>query len=159
MKTMDEAARIFDFELDFSGSMHCIPMSTRMKLDSCGVKLSLKQWNRFTRVQRQQLVERPCDSAETRDGYRNQLVSLIETQARDKAEFFPADAGGAEWDDPDRIPARVCAHVQSLGLAPLSLDRWSSLRPVQRFALFKLTRPGHKNDNFIPAMREFGLLA
>jgi hypothetical protein len=28
----------------------------------------------------------------------------------------------------------------------------------QRFALFKLTRPNHDNDNFIPAMREFGLL-
>jgi len=25
--------------------------------------------------------------------------------------------------------------------------------------LFKLTRPGHTNENFIPAMREFGLVA
>jgi hypothetical protein len=32
------------------------------------------------------------------------------------------------------------------------------LSVLQRFALFKLTRPGHDNDNLEPAMREFGLL-
>jgi len=28
---------------------------------------------------------------------------------------------------------------------------------LQRFALFKLTRKGHGNRNFLPALREFGL--
>jgi hypothetical protein len=32
------------------------------------------------------------------------------------------------------------------------------LTPLQRFALFKLTRPGHSNENFIPAMWEFSIL-
>lgn len=34
----------------------------------------------------------------------------------------------------------------------------TSYRVLQRFALYKLTRPGHDNDNFLPAMREFGLV-
>lgn len=38
-----------------------------------------------------------------------------------------------------------------------SPQQWASLTTLRRFALFKLTRPGHDNDNFVPAMLEFGL--
>jgi len=36
---------------------------------------------------------------------------------------------------------------------------WSELNALQRFTLFKLTRPGHRNRNFPLALREFGLCA
>ncbi|MGB0562374.1 MAG: nitrate reductase associated protein, partial [Spirulinaceae cyanobacterium] len=39
----------------------------------------------------------------------------------------------------------------------ISLTQWQALRPDQRFALIKLSRPGHENRNFLPAMQEFGL--
>jgi hypothetical protein len=31
------------------------------------------------------------------------------------------------------------------------------LTPLQRFALIKLTRSQHENNNFLPALIEFGL--
>jgi len=37
--------------------------------------------------------------------------------------------------------------------------QWKNLNSLQRFALIKLTRGGHENENFIPALREFGLTA
>ncbi|MEO1182111.1 MAG: nitrate reductase associated protein [Cyanobacteria bacterium J06636_28] len=40
----------------------------------------------------------------------------------------------------------------------ISGDAWRSLTPAQRFALIKLSRPSHENRNFIPAMKEFGLV-
>ena len=39
---------LFDFERDFAGSLRCIPMVARQKLDIVGIKLSLRQWSRFT---------------------------------------------------------------------------------------------------------------
>ena len=33
-----------------------------------------------------------------------------------------------------------------------------ALSPLQRFTLVKLSRAKHDNVNFVPAMREFGLL-
>ncbi len=46
----------------------------------------------------------------------------------------------------------------SVTLIPPTLTQWAGLSPLQRFAIFKLTRPGHTNENFVPAMREFGLI-
>jgi hypothetical protein len=39
----------------------------------------------------------------------------------------------------------------------ISLAQWKDLNVLQRFALLKLTRPGHENKNFPKAMKEFGL--
>ncbi|GCD54512.1 hypothetical protein NBRC3188_3209 [Acetobacter pasteurianus NBRC 3188] len=47
---------LFNFEMDFATSLRCIPMIVRMKLDLCGVKLSLRQWCRFTRQEQEILV-------------------------------------------------------------------------------------------------------
>jgi hypothetical protein len=48
-------------------------------------------------------------------------------------------------------------------LAELSLpvpthEQWAGLSDLQRFALTKLTRSGHKNANLLPALKEFGLV-
>jgi hypothetical protein len=39
----------------------------------------------------------------------------------------------------------------------LTLQQWASLTPLQRFALIKLSRSGHENSNFLPALQEFQL--
>lgn len=49
---------IFAFELDFGGTLRCIPMSVRLKLDQAGIKLSLKQWNKLPPEERRWLVAR-----------------------------------------------------------------------------------------------------
>jgi len=38
---------VFAFKLDFGGTLRCIPMSVRLKLDQTGIRLSLKQWNKL----------------------------------------------------------------------------------------------------------------
>jgi hypothetical protein len=40
----------------------------------------------------------------------------------------------------------------------ISDAQWQQLKPVRRFALIKLSRPGHENKNFKPALKEFGLV-
>jgi hypothetical protein len=148
---------IFAFELDFVGTLHCIPMSVRMKLDQAGIKLSLKQWNQLPAAERRQLLEIPCDDLAQVEHYKQYLKSLIERFTRNPVEEVPLDAS-PPWADPAVVPERINVWARDLGLVSPSPEQWAALTPLQRFTLFKLTRPGHSNENFIPAMREFLLL-
>jgi hypothetical protein len=148
---------IFAFETDFAGTLHCIPMSVRMKLDQVGIKLSLKQWNRLPEAQRQALIDRPCGDPGQTGAYRQFLSEAIETHTRSAVEYADLDAAPA-WADVSAVPPRVVEWARTLSVAPPSDAQWAALTPLQRFSLFKLTRPGHSNENFIPAMREFSLL-
>jgi hypothetical protein len=150
-------AGIFRFEVDFGGTLRCIPMSVRLKLDQTGIKLSLKQWNRIPPPGRRELVERPCTTAVETEAYKKYLVSQIEAHTRTTVEYAPLDAS-PPWADATAVPERISEWAAGLGVAPPSAEQWALLTPLQRFALFKLTRPGHSNENFLPAMREFSLL-
>lgn len=155
---MANDSTIFGFETDFAGALYCIPMAVRRKLDLCGVKVSLKQWNRFTLEEREQLVARACDTREETDAYQLEVAHLLETRAGDVPQFLDRDAG-TDWKDTSGVPQRLTDYCQERGVRAPSLAQWAALTELQRFALFKLTRPGHSNENFIPAMREFGLIA
>ncbi|HXO64321.1 MAG TPA: nitrate reductase associated protein [Steroidobacteraceae bacterium] len=148
---------VFRFEVDFGGTLRCIPMSVRMKLDQTGIKLSLKQWNRIPSDARRELTERPCNSAVEMEAYRQYLVSLIEAHTKTAVEFAPLDPA-PPWSDAAAVPDRIRQWARGLNVTPPSGAQWAALTPVQRFALFKLTRPGHTNENFLPAMREFSIL-
>jgi hypothetical protein len=128
-----------------------------MKLDQTGIKMSLKQWNRLPPAGRRELVERPCGTVEETAAYKDLLVSQIEAHTRTPVEYASIDAS-APWADPTAVPQRVREWAHGLGVAAPSTEQWTALTPLQRFALFKLTRPGHSNENFLPAMREFSLL-
>ena len=155
---MNNDSTIFQFETDFAGALYCIPMAVRRKLDLCGVKVSLKQWNRFTLNEREQLVARECDTAEQTDAYQHEVAHLLEARAGDQPQFLDRDAG-TEWKDTSAVPQRLIDYCDERKVLAPALTQWAALTELQRFALFKLTRPGHTNENFIPAMREFGLVA
>src|SRR5688572_2211254 len=143
---MGHDSTIFQFETDFAGALYCIPMAVRRKLDLCGVKVSLKQWNRFTLEQREHLVARECDTVEDIDAYEREVVRLLEARAGDEPEFLDREAG-AEWKDTSVVPQRLIDYSQERDVPAPSLAQWAALTELQRFALFKLTRPGHTNEN------------
>jgi hypothetical protein len=146
----------FQFESDFVDALRCIPMSVRYKLDTCGVKLKLDAWNRFSPSDRQTLVDLPCQSTEEVQAYHDHLHQLIVQQTGIAATDLPIDANPAwlkELDVPDSVVQKATEMGQHV-----SLEQWRSLPPLQRFALIKLSRSSHENRNFIPAMQEFGLI-
>ena len=51
---------LFAFESDFVATLRCVPMAVRLKLDRCEIKLSLRQWSRFTPEDRRRLLAAPC---------------------------------------------------------------------------------------------------
>jgi hypothetical protein len=147
---------MFAFESDFVASLRCVPMAVRLKLDLCGIKLTLRQWSRFTRSDREALVAMPCSRRAEVEAFRAEVVDLVVSRAGEAAKPL-AERVWRLWELSDRIPMAVAGYAMSLGLSPPSVSQWAALTPLQRFALIKLTRDNHDNVNFAPAMREFGL--
>ena len=144
------------FETDFVESLRCIPMLVRMKLDTCGVKLKLEHWNQFSQSQRQSLVTMPCNTPQEITNYRDFLQNLVIAKTGKPAKELTIDSHPS-WLNPNEIPEAlgIKAAEHNIKITP---QQWSSLTPLQRFALIKLSRSSHENRNFIPALKEFGIL-
>ena len=147
----------FQFESDFVGSLQCIPMQVRMKLDNCGVKLKLVHWNQFSQTERQKLVDLPCETESETEAYRDLLQNLVVDKTGQPAKELAIDPHPA-WLNSSTIPEDVLNKAQTEGVE-ISRPQWSMLSPAQRFALIKLSRPSHENKNFIPALREFEIIS
>ena len=146
----------FQFESDFVGSLQCIPMQVRMKLDNCGVKLKLVHWNQFSKSERQNLVNLPCQTEAQTKAYKEYLQNLIVEKTGQPAKELAVDPH-PPWLDGTTIPKDVRNKARE-SQVELSLEQWSNLSPEQRFALIKLSRPSHENKNFIPALKEFEII-
>ncbi|MGB3765614.1 MAG: nitrate reductase associated protein [Phormidesmis sp.] len=146
----------FEFEQDFVGNLRCIPMTVRHSLDTCGVKLKLEHWNQFTQAERQDLVNWPCSTNSEAQTYRDKLQVLITEKMGQPAKTLEVSEN-PPWQSQSEIPEQVQQKFQAQSV-PLSLDQWTALSELQRFALIKLSRPSHENNNFLPALKEFGLV-
>ena len=148
---------IFDFEKDFAGSLRCIPMAVRLKLDLIGIKLSLRQWSRLDQRQRASLLEIRCDGPTDQAAMVAMIEDWVTASGGAIDRIDPAD--GSAWSNTDGVAEVVIVQANKKQVPVPAPDRWRALTDQQRFALIKLTRPGHENQNFVPAMREFGLLS
>ena len=146
----------FKFEEDFIESdISCIPMIVRFKLDACGIKLKLAEWSRMKPEEREGLAMAECETVEDLARYRENLQRLIFERTGKPATEIPVPESPA-WSRADEIPYTIKEKLQE-NESCFSLEQWQGLSHLQRFALLKLTSPGHENKNFPKAMAEFGL--
>ena len=146
----------FQFEMDFASSLRCIPMQVRYKLDLCGIKLKLPQWNQFSTENRQMLLDLPCQTSAQVQLYREILQRLVQEATGEIATDLPVEAD-PEWENDGKIPESVGEKAREMQVA-LTVEQWAKLTPIQRFALIKLSRSSHENRNFIPALEEFHMV-
>lgn len=151
---------LFEFEQDERYPLRRIPMIMRLNLDACGIRISLTAWITLSREEREELVALPCFSPHEQEAYRERLVALLLPHADkpDAAIEAVAIDKAPAWHDATVIPPAVHAGLAELALPVLTLSQWAGLNDLQRFALLKLTRLGHKNANLQPALQEFGLV-
>jgi hypothetical protein len=149
-------ADFFQFETDFVDSLRCIPMQVRYRLDTCGVKLKLHQWNLFTLVDRTKLVDFDPQNDLEIDRYRDLVVQLIQERSGEEATLLSI-APQPPWLNEAEIPT-VLAEKISAAEINFSLSRWQELTVLQRFALIKLSGASHEQNNFLPALREFKVI-
>lgn len=149
-------ADFFEFEADFVDSLRCIPMQVRCKLDTCGIKLKLSDWNHLTQSEREALVELPWSTPAEMQAYKEYLQNLILQRTGILPGELPIDPNPS-WLDAS-VPINLQEKAQEFGVT-LSPQQWAKLTPLQRFALIKLSRPSHENQNFPKALKEFHLLS
>ncbi len=151
--------RLFDFEQDGRYPLRRIPMIMRFNLDACGIKISLTAWITLSRDEREQLINMPCTSEAESNVYRERIIAMLAPHADnpDAAIEFVETEMSQAWKDRHAIPQTVLATLMELALPAPTLAQWSALSDLQRFALIKLTRSGHKNASLLPALKEFGL--
>lgn len=144
---------LFQFERDFQNDLRCIPMVIRHRLDLCGIKMSLKEWVKLGPEQRAELLTHTDDEP---GRFADAVIERIERRMGEPPARCPIEAD-PPWAYVGRIPEEVVAKATAEGVS-LTPQQWAGLLPLQRFALYKLARSSHKNENFIPACREFGIL-
>ncbi|MBE9194853.1 nitrate reductase associated protein [Synechocystis sp. LEGE 06083] len=151
----------FQFETDFVDSLRCIPMVVRYKLDTCGVKLKLSHWHQLSLDQRQYLTEANCKTPAEVSQYGEKLQNWVTELTGQPASTLSVPTL-PDWLNVDQIPVQILTELgnklPSLASPGITLSQWQSLTPLQRFALIKLSRTGHENRNFLPAIKEFGLM-
>ncbi|HEY9799159.1 MAG TPA: nitrate reductase associated protein [Leptolyngbyaceae cyanobacterium] len=145
----------FQFEADFVDSLRCIPMQVRYKLDTCGIKLKLSDWNHMAQAEREALVELPCTTETEIQAYQEYLQQLIIKHTGTPAAKLPIESDPV-WLNANTIPDSIQDKAQEIGVN-LTLSQWVNLTPLQRFALIKLSRSRHENQNFPKAIAEFHL--
>jgi hypothetical protein len=146
----------FEFEADFvEENVRCIPMIVRFKLDACGIKLKLKEWSKMNNEERQNLAVFPCATDAEVVHYRTYLQKIILMHTGDEATEIPVMENPA-WSI-DEIPLPIQEKLKEFNWT-LSIMQWINLKDLQRFALLKLSYPGHENRNFPRAMKEFSLV-
>jgi len=143
----------FRFEEDFvEEGIRCIPMIVRFKLDRCGIKLKLAEWSRMNELERQHLAEQPCESPEEILLYRSWLRMTVYKRTGDHASDLAVDTTPS-WMS-ECVPFAISEKLRESG-STLTDVQWRSLSDLQKFALVKLSKPGHENRNFPVALKEF----
>lgn len=147
----------FQFEEDFvENKIRCIPMIVRFKMDKVGIKLKLAEWAKFSVEERLSLATLPVNNNNELSNYHQFLAELILVYAGTKPTIIEVDTHPI-WSDKNKIPDAFLEKATSLGFT-ITVDQWSALSELQRFALMKLCRPGHENRNFPIALKEFRLV-
>jgi hypothetical protein len=148
---MDEG---FRFEADFmEDGMRCIPMAARLRLDLCGIKLRLSEWSKMTDIEKRKVAAWPYYLPGDMAACRDYLKEIVLRRTGREATILD-NTGVNQWADISRVPEAVEIKMTEFNWT-LPLEEWRSLTELQRFALVKLTRPGHENRNFPRAVIEF----
>ena len=146
----------FDFEEDFmENNIRCIPMIVRFKLDAIGIKLKLSEWSKFTVEERKNLTEKSCVTKEEIEAYHLEVSMLVKLRAGTEPTLLSVEDNPA-WFNMSDIHYELQEQAKEYNWE-ISIDKWRSLTNLQRFALLKLSKPGHENKNFPKAMKEFCL--
>ena len=130
-------------------------MAVRRKLDLAGVKLKLQHWSELGESERQKLLAWADDPAAI-EALREHLLARTSGLSAGQAKELPRPAD-EPWQQGEQLPAVLAASCSQLGL-PLRAGGWAELTELQRFALVKLSHPGHEHRNLPRALAEFGLL-
>jgi hypothetical protein len=145
---------VFGFETFMERTLEYMPMSVRMKLDLCGLKLSLLQWCGLPLSVRQEMLDMDCRDQQEIHRLRRHLESSVDACQLGPLALLQCDP--RTWCAQGRMPSELASAIDELGLPVPGRAAWSGLSDLQRFALIKLAHGGRARK-LRAALEEFGL--
>jgi hypothetical protein len=123
------------------------------------MRITLDEWQQLPYDDRVLLARFPIeDEAEVEKNFDLALEEMMKTHANTAPEKIERDPDPV-WAHADAVPETVIRQSSLCGVSAPSLSHWGKLDGFQRYALAKLSRNTDKvNHDFLPAMREFGLV-
>ncbi len=126
-----------------------IPMAVRMKLDLCGRKIRLHQWQALPQQERVRLAAAPCDDDAAIKAWERALLGAAGL-GEPALLSTPEDAQELPWREPGGdAPAAVAALAVACGAA----IQWSRLSRFARFVLFRLAAKDDR-ERFLESLEE-----
>src|SRR5258705_12918697 len=119
------ASAVFDFESDSERTLDYIPMCVRMKLDLCGIKMSLAQWSGRPLAVRQIVLEARCHADHEIRRVRHYLEFIVD--AFGLGLLASARCDPQAWRACGRAPASVVAAMAALGYPGIGGAAWNAL--------------------------------
>lgn len=154
---LNDAPLMFNFEVESSENLKFIPMVVRFNLDRFGLRISLEQWQMLPLEDRALLARFPVDEdIAIEPNFDHALFEMLRTHANVEPEWFTPEDNPA-WRDTAAVPETIQNQASLANLPAPSVDQWSKLDPFRRYVLAKLSRKATSNQDFLPAMKEFGL--
>ena len=124
----------YQCEAEFYPSLSRLPLDLRRKLDITGIKLSLKDWLKFSFEERMVLCHLPCevnDEAQTLTNYLDFLFRKYTGAPIERIEALDS----ALWDS-SSMPKAVIDKSAALNHA-VTLEQWRRWPAHDRYALYK----------------------
>ena len=122
----------YQYEAQFYPTLSRVPLDVRRKLDVCGVKLSLKDWHRFSLEERVTLCHLPCETVEEIEAITRYIDFLAYRYCgRASEKVTPLDIN--LWNS--ALPQAVIE--RSAASKTVSEKEWRKLPSHHRYALFK----------------------
>jgi hypothetical protein len=143
------APRLFAFEEDILNSLRRFPMAMRCKLDVMGVRLSLQDWQRLPLAARRELLHMPIRSGVEADAFIARIGSLARRFCAGDSVMRQLPDPAPAWRDLRAMPEHLRDKLgREWSPATIQSIDWAALTDLERFALVKLSMPGHQNRGF-----------
>jgi hypothetical protein len=122
----------YQYEAQFYPTLSRVPLDVRRKLDICGIKLSLKDWQRFSLEERVTLCHLPCETVEEIE-VTIRYIDFLSRRYCDRPIEKVAPLDDILWNA--AVPKPVIE--RSAALKIVTEKEWRELPSHHRYALFK----------------------
>jgi hypothetical protein len=143
----DYASGLFAFEREEFSNLNWIPMLIRYRLDRCGLKLSLKGWQKLPFAERARLLELEFRGDEEVQAWISCLKNALAVHEGEPPTPM------SRWENPAEIPLNV-RELLELGSKEVN---WGLLSPIQQYVLCKLASGKTPQRYFSQALVEFSI--
>lgn len=142
----------FQYETAFYQGLERLPLHVRMKLDTTGVKLSLKDWLAFHIEERNVICHLPVEREDEKQAFKDYLNFLCQHYCGAPVKLLPP-VDPLAWDLSNQVPAPV-VKLSADNDKTVTLEEWVGWASHQRYALYKTAISRSEPETFFAVLDE-----